>query len=73
MDIKKVEETVKKSENLINTIWGVLTRNWGKLIILVLIAAAVWFTMLVIEEVENPTEDSNEYYDEYYEEDSEEG
>lgn len=68
MDFKKVENTVKKSESLINTIWGVLARNWGKLIVLILIAGAVWFSILVIDEIENPSEDPDAY-DEHYEED----
>jgi len=72
MDIKKVEDTIKKSESLINTTWGILTRNWGKLIVICLIAISVWFTMLVMDEVENPTEDSDEYYEEGYDEYTEE-
>ena len=58
MDIEKVEDTVKKSESLINTVWGVLVRNWGKLLVIALIACTIWFAMLVMDEVENPTEES---------------
>jgi len=79
MDIKKVEDTVKKSESLINTIWEILGRHWGKLIVITLIVIAVWFAMLVKDEVENPTDDTEQvdeissveddvYYDEPIEE-----
>ena len=48
----EVIEKVTKYEKYINVIWGVLIRNWGKLIVLSTIAIVVWFVMLVKKEVE---------------------
>lgn len=62
------EKSVGKVEDTINAIWGLLSRNWGKLIAMAFLTGLGYFVYLVVESIENesePTED--EYYDEYQE------
>jgi len=54
------EEKISKFEKYINMVWGVLARNWGKLIVLSVLTIIVWFCYLVKNEVENPP--SVDYY-----------
>lgn len=54
------EEKISKFEKYINMVWGVLARNWGKLIVLSVLTIIVWFCYLVKNEVENPP--SVEYF-----------
>lgn len=48
------EEKITKFEKYVNLVWGVLARNWGKLIVLSVLTVIVWFCYLVKNEVENP-------------------
>ncbi len=67
MDLDKATEKVKKVENFIQAIWGLLARNWGKLIVLTLLTILGWFCYEVYEEMDAPDEEyyEDEYYDEY--------
>ena len=53
-ELDPTEQQITKIEKYINMIWGVLKRNWGKLIVLSLLTIIVWFCYLVKNEVEHP-------------------
>lgn len=71
MDVKNVEDKLDGADRIIDKTWSILKKHWGKLIVLAILATALWFAMLVKEEVENPTDEfdqhqvSDEFYDDY--------
>jgi hypothetical protein len=66
-ELDPTEIKITKIEKYIKMIWGVLVRNWGKLIVLSLLTIIVWFCSLVKKEIENTafeaTKDSIQSYD----------
>jgi hypothetical protein len=62
--IDSATANIGKVEKFINALWGVLGRNWGKLIVLSVLSVIVWFGKAAYDEIENPADDL--YYDEIY-------
>ena len=60
MDIEDIDKQAKKADGLLTTLGVIWEKHWKKLMVLAVLAPLVWFCSLVVEEVENPTED--EYY-----------
>jgi hypothetical protein len=65
MDLEDIDKQAKKADGLLTTLGVIWDKHWKKLLVLAVLTPIIWFCSLVVEEVENPTEEvvpGDEYY-----------
>lgn len=67
MDIKDVENQLNKADSLLTTFSKIVKKHWGILTLILIGVVIFWFCRLVLKEIENPTEDSQDQIEEYEE------
>jgi hypothetical protein len=57
MNIEDINKQAKKVGRLLTTIETIWSKHWKTLLVIVVITPVIWFCSLVVEEVDNPTEE----------------